>query len=246
MILTSCIRPNKSVPNLFLYDIEERRKQYLESLEYYLGESEITEIVFCDNSGYFTEKDINELKKKYAHYKKKIEIISFNGNEQNVVLKGKSIGEVEIMQYISKNSSLYKTSTGFIKVTGRLKITNIKKIIRLINKNRNYFVYLGLPINSFSNKIDTRCYYMNKSDFEMLLEYLPKCVDEKKGYTLEKSYAILIKKLNIVFSFLPRYPIISGMSGSTGVEYHANKFIFSKIILKNFLIFVFNHFKNIS
>ena len=157
--------------------------------------------------------------------------------------KGKSYGELCIMNYILENSSLLLKHSSFYKITGRLIVNNFEHISKR-NKTMSIskFVFLGNPIDQASKKIDTRFYYMTTLDLKKIIKLLYDIVDESKGFTLERSFYESISMLNLPFEMLPRYPQYLGISGSTGVDYSKARFSKIKLIIKNILIKLYSIF----
>lgn len=235
LIITACVNPSSNMPNTVIRDKSMRFTQYLNSLVFFLNTETITDIIFCDNSNADVDYSIilEEAKKKG----KRIEILKYMQETSKTISKGKSYGELCIMDYILNNSKIIGEYDGFYKVTGRLIIKNIDSITRKMYQNKdNRFVFLGNPVKESSRKIDTRFYYMNLSDIKKLISKLYDIVDETNGFTLERSFYEGIGELNILFDFLPKYPEYIGVSGSTGIIYEETKFRRIKLSIKDVLI----------
>lgn len=147
LLLTGTIQPNaKDV--LAVTDPEIRKQHYLEAISFYL-ESTPYKIVFSENSGtslaeYFPETD-------------RVEFLVF---QSPVIIpdKGKGWKEMEIIEYSINNSKFIDSESLIIKITGRLKVLNLNKIIQpVVNR---------IPANKkivLSNiyrklKMDSRCF----------------------------------------------------------------------------------------
>src|SRR6186997_1781490 len=139
LVITSTVYV--SAPYTVLVDPEERKKQYHDSIQFFIKESPLTKIIVCDNSGYRYSKTINDLAKSHN---KEIELLSFHGNTELVANYGKGYGEGEIMQFIFSNSILIREVEGFLKVTGRLKLLNVTKLLSKCNHWENYFMPISL------------------------------------------------------------------------------------------------------
>lgn len=144
----------------------------------------------------------------------------FKGNESLVKCHGKGAGEFEIMNYIIQNSKLIKTVSSFVKITGRIEIRNLSKIIRKCKNNRNYF---QIHYPRYKEKyVETVFYKIKLSDFKKFTE-IDKLVNDSKGIYYEHViYKQLVNK-KIKFYYFPVYPIIRGISGSTGGLYDEKK-----------------------
>lgn len=224
LILSSTIKPSDSIPFLELKSVEERIKQYLKALIFYITETEIENIIFCDNSNFSDGLNlISEVGYNLSlAFGKKFEILSFPMSKESVMF-GKGYGEGEIIKFVLDNSQLIKETRTFYKVTGRLIVKNIN----LLNKLTNYEIAFQ---KQGKDSVDTRFF---KVSINFYKEHLIECykeVNDKEGLYLEKIFYKKLKNLSIP-SF-PVYPLIVGQSGSTGIYYN-DKFI--KAFLKNIL-----------
>ena len=138
LLITGCISPVKGQLWLCIGDESIRLRQYVESIKFYIDSSDLKKIVFCENSG-FVYNECDSLKKYALQKGKELEWLSFKGNESSVRKYGKGAGEDEIYLYAFENSKLLKSSLSFVKVTGRLIVTNINEIVCSVKKNVNYF-----------------------------------------------------------------------------------------------------------
>lgn len=235
IIVTACVDPNPKMPNTVIRDRNTRFEQYLNALLFFLNVDSITDIIFCDNSN--ADADYSRILVEAERKGKRIEILKYMQDTSCSISKGKSFGELCIMDYILNNSKIIGEYNNFYKVTGRLIVKNVDKITKKIRRNKdNGFVFLGNPVKESSKKIDTRFYYMKLSDTRRLISKLYDTVDETKGFTLERSFYEGICELNIPFDFLPRYPDYIGISGSTGIDYGGIKFRRIKLVIKDLLI----------
>lgn len=244
LIVTACVNPSDKISNIAIRDKTERLEQYLHALDFFIESASVTDIVFCDNSN--ANADYSRVVKKAQKEGKQLEILKFSQDVIRYSEKGKSYGELCIMNYILDHSKLLEKYSDFYKITGRLIVSNIDSISNnIIRNNKSKFVYLGNPINSYSKKIDTRFYYMTKADLKKLIKPLYNIVDESKGITLERGVYEEISMLKLPFSMLPAYPDYVGFSGSTGINYSNVKFRKIKLIIKNILIKIYSIIKKI-
>lgn len=215
LLLTATIRPQEkrytALQNQWL-----RLQQYMESLKYYIVDTNIKNIVFCDNSGVdFNKEELVLLADKYG---KELEIIQFIGNRDMIAQYGKGYGEGEIVEYAIHNSRLLKREDYFIKVTGRLKIKNIDVIASKLDINK---VYFNKTVNT-EEMIDTIIYCIPKITYIKWFMDEYKQVNDKAGRCIERIYKEIVYKKEIKFDNLPRYPFIEGISGTTGKKYQKN------------------------
>lgn len=214
LLITGCIAPEKSQKFLVLTDEDERLMQYIESIKFYINESPFTKIVFCENSAY--PYDASELVRLAISKKKVFEWLSFQGDIEKVKECGKGYGEGEIIQYALSNSECLKKAKSFAKVTGRLIIQNIHKVVANVKNGGNYFnrdIYLG-------HGIDTR-FYLCSVDFyrNFLFDVHTKTSIQAgaKSALEELFYRELKKHRN--HRTLKAYPEFKGKSGGNGRDY---------------------------
>lgn len=234
-IITGTIKPNCELKQLCLRDEEERLVQYIECIRFYIKSKAFSDIIFCENSGYgidIFQSLITEAKRN----KIRLEVMSFRGEQQKVIEQGKGYGEGEIMEYVFRNSSLIKDNDYFVKITGRLKIVNIKKIVKSLKDSRCYF---NIPNKVLKTFYDTRFYGMSKQKFEQYFKMAYLEVMDEQGIYLEHIYTNVIKKHDLKVMNFPMYPRIIGVSGTSGAVYD---YVEWKCIIKDMLS-KFNYYK---
>lgn len=214
-IITGTICPDKEVGQLVLKDTIERLKQYEESIEFFINSKAFNKLIFCDNSNY----DIKRLEylEKHAEVNGiELELLSFKGDAQGVKFHGKGYGEGEIMKYIVNHSKLLKNENFFVKITGRLKIDNIKEITEKLDPSKIYF---NIPNRNRRDMYDTRMYGMPLSYFKKYFADAYHKVNDPKGIFLEYVYTDVVLENSFEVTNFPRYPRIVGISGSSGTVY---------------------------
>lgn len=227
LLITGCISPNKEQSFLFLKDIEERLKQYIDSILYYLRYSSFKMIVYCDNSNFFYD-NIDWICSEAERHGKQFEWISFLGDDGKIVKCGKGYGEGEIIEYALENSKLLRESKAFFKVTGRLKVLNIDYILRRIkSENKNYF---NRDIYSGRKGIDTRFYCVNTEFYRNNLLKVYYGLDVVNR-SLENAFWDALKQKE--YKNLPAFPKVDGISGGNGRNYAAE----SKALIAVFSFF---------
>ena len=234
LIITGTIVPNDNIYCLNLKNSEERLRQYLNSLEFYINNSQLNNIVFCDNSNTFVKK-IASLEKLARKQNKNFEYLFFQGNQENILKKGKGYGEGEIIEYVLEHSNLIKRSTVLVKVTGRLIVKNINLILFLIHKNQNYFDVVKTKV------CDTRFYIVSKEMYNHFFVQAYKRVDDKKNIWIEHIFKKIILDNNLSFKLFPIQPNIIGISGSTGKKYrnYSKLKYYAKLILQKIHLYKF-------
>ena len=211
LLLTGCINPN-GMAYTSLSNQEERKKQYVKAINFYLSNTNYP-VIFTENSG----TDISSL------FQDKIEIgrmeyLTFHGNQNKEY--GKGYGECEIIEYTFNHSKLILTSKDhyIIKITGRLIIKNIAKIIRF-----HRFFYppktVFCAINSDFSFPDSRFVIAPIKFWEVFLNSKDR-INDSKGYFFEHALCDTLKKeKEFPYSPFLLMPYIEGMSGSTGEIY---------------------------
>lgn len=119
LLLTCTVKPNIANP-LFAGSPEIREKQYRNAIKWYL-ENTNYQIIVAENSG-------TNLSDGYDIYKTRIEFLTYQDNGKNAE-KGKGYKEMKIIDFVSKNSEMLNQGEVIVKITGRLILLNISKII---------------------------------------------------------------------------------------------------------------------
>lgn len=122
LLLTACVNPG-GMPFTALTDTDQRLHQYLDALDFYLKETSLP-IVFCENTGV-------DISSRYisAVRSGRLECLCFDGNHFDHA-KGKGYGEALIMDYAFCHSQFLAHCEMVVKVTGRLKVENIDRLLR--------------------------------------------------------------------------------------------------------------------
>jgi len=218
MIITSSVYVNSGLTAL--KDPGVREAQYVDSILFYIRSKAIRNIVVCDNSG-FDYANNDALTAEAKKLGKEIEFLSFAGDKDAIKEKGKGYGEGQIMEYTLRSSRLLGKEENFFKVTGRVLVLNIDRIVSRVIPGEACFQ--NVTMNPFSTlhkrKVDTRLYYCSRAFFERHLLDAYKSVDDNGGRYLEHAYydkLIENKARWMEFAVFPRY---TGISGSTGLSY---------------------------
>lgn len=219
LLLTGCINPN-GMSYTTLSNIEERRNQYIEAINYYLSNTKYP-IVFTENSGI----DLSNLFSD-AILSGRMEYFTFNGNQDKE--RGKGYGECEIIQYAMDHSKKIRSNNNqrIVKITGRLIVKNIKAICRLhtsLFPKQTVFCSMNSDL-SFS---DSRFIIAPSAFIYSFLQTKEK-INDFKGYYFEHALCDILKEeKEVTYSPFFIYPQIIGMSGSTGKLYSEEPQTFS-------------------
>lgn len=214
-IITGTIKPSAQIGQLVIRDEKERLKQYQEGLKSLLDSGMFSKLIFCENSNYGVEK-LHFLMDDAQEKGIELELMSFQGDTENICIHGKGYGEGEIMEYVFSNSRLILGETYFIKITGRLKVDNGKELVSQLLENRTYF---NIPNRTIKNFYDTRIYGMSVKQFKELFLHAYHQVMDGEGTFLEIVYTRILQDNDIKVYNFPRYPRIKGVSGSEGIKY---------------------------
>lgn len=219
IIVTATIKPSSDVPFLKLSNVNERLEQYIESIIKLFDCENIEKVIFCDNSNYVI--DCNRLYESAKLKNVSFEYLHFKGDSSKVSSKGKGYGEGEIINFILENSKLIIGENYFFKLTGRLRVANLNKILNKTKNNINYF-----NTSSFKNKnsVDTRFYGISVKQYNEYFRNAYHQVDDKNHVYLEHVFFNIIKQKKINSINMPFYPVFIGQSGSTGKLYEENLF----------------------
>ena len=160
----------------------------------------------------------------------KFEYLSFEGSNKTKKF-GIGYGEMEIIKYAYDNSQYFKYNDFFWKITGRIKIENINKILAKSKKNSMVFL-------NYYKWFDTRFYKMPVQIYKDYFKDIDiaKIVKKDDRQNLEMIYYNVYKDNNLDIHYsntnFSNYPIFFGISGSRGVNYIMKK---QKVFINNLL-----------
>ena len=214
LLLTACINCD-GMPFTNLNNAETRKRQYIDALTFYLRYTS-ENIVFVENSG----TDISSL---FKGYQDRIEFLCFNGNSFFDKRKGKVYGEALILEYDISNSNFITSDTLIFKLTGRLQLININRLLKYVDKFERTSVYIAPPQNC---SVDSRCFISNKAYLENIFLKKKHFINDSKGYYFEH---LLFDTLNdnidsIRVHKIPFFLHWEGISASLGDKIRKPKF----------------------
>ncbi len=213
LFLTASIDP-KNTPQVGRNSIEMRENDYFLSLQQF-SRLEFN-IVFCENSGFHSEKIINYCSKHGIEY------LSFISRES---FRGKGHGEKEIFDYALSNSNYVNESEYIVKITGRIYIKNISKILEDLSKS-TFYVSTNLTRNLTWS--DSRLIIFKKNFYKDYFKaILENHLDESKGVVFERCLARACHKVftdGFTWTPLPNYPHYVGYNASNNQKYQKNIF----------------------
>ncbi|CAN5469865.1 hypothetical protein BH10ACI2_BH10ACI2_09150 [soil metagenome] len=130
--LTACIDPSGGLIKLQRHDPAVRLNDYLKAMRFWLNlpDERLNKIVFVENSGYPLD-ELSDICKTQNPFGKKVELISSSTNSYP---EGVHYGYAELhsIEQAFDRSQLLKSSTYFIKATGRLRFPNISQLLDLL------------------------------------------------------------------------------------------------------------------
>ncbi|MBR0037930.1 MAG: hypothetical protein IJP70_09875 [Bacteroidales bacterium] len=180
ILLTATVNPNGMQGASF--SVEERAQMYVEALRFYMGLSSFGKtftLVFAENSGSL------EAVKKAFDERSGIEWLDVSGSEYDQT-RGKGYNETIIIQKAIERSDYIRQSGCFFKVTGRLKVLNIEKLLKECAepglrfkadcKDHRVYELLHMPINGHSGECR---YWFATADFfrQTMWKYLDRLND---------------------------------------------------------------------
>lgn len=168
IVLTACVNPN-GMSYTVLQDTTERKRQYVESLNYYL-QTTLLPIVFIENSN-------TDFSNEFQSWidSGRLEYITFDGNTGFDKIKGKGYGEALMLLYAIEHSSMLRQSKHLLKITGRLQVQNINHIatswvLKFNNIWRSNIQDSGFSTTVFISNIKSLKYVLKKHKEEITEE----------------------------------------------------------------------------
>ena len=225
LLLTGTIQPN-SFDVLAVKDPEIRKQHYLDAISFYL-ENTPFKIIFSENSGTSLAE--------YFPVSNRLEFLTFLSPGISPD-RGKGWKELEIIDFTLKNSKLIEDRSLIVKITGRLKVLNIKKLASPA-KNRMASNARLVYCNIYQSlKMDSRCFLFTREFWPYLQE---KGKSINLGFSFEKALwqAVVEFKTNGKGTYKQfSQPLrIKGISGGFGIPYkNGDLIIFAKQV-KHFL-----------
>ena len=204
ILLTGCINPN-GMPFTKLTDANERQRQYINAIHFYIENTDC-KIIFCENSN----TDITPF---FKDLQNRLEVLTFPGNQDKK--RGKGYGEAEIIEYALQHSSYIQDDFIIIKITGRLIVNNICKIIKSLTFKHDFVTCLFHSDLKFA---DSRIFCGTVAFFKEFLKNKDQMYDEHKVF-FEHILASTVLASSVKFIPFLEEPIITGTSGTTGRLY---------------------------
>lgn len=218
LLITGTIIPNSNFVEHI--NVEQRRLEYIDGLLFYANQFPENDLFFLENSAYNFDVD-EEFQKLFKD--KHITLIKFK--ESIYFNEGKGYQEFEMLDFvIAKLESQYDE---FIKVTGRYKVLNLKKLTNC------KCVSMIADSHKKPKVTQTNVFYVNSKFYNTHLKGAYLKVNDSKGKFIEHVIYDILQNNNILNSVNLFYknPLITGFSGSYGGTLNRNKY---KMIFRNF------------
>lgn len=212
LLLTSCINPG-STHSVTRRDPAIRLNDYLRSLKFFLQLRGISNIVFCDNSGYDLS-DFKAVLNSHNPYQKNVEILSFYGQPSRPE-QGKGAGEMQIIHYALNHSNIIRNSDMVMKVTGRLIAANAESIADAVSKILGVDVFCDLRRNLSTS--DSRLFCATPHFLRTYFMPFQVVMDESKGICFEDILARAVHRAmadGIHWAMLPYAHDIQGVAAT--------------------------------
>ena len=210
LLLTGTINPN-SKDILSVKEPEVRKRQYIDAINFYLEKTHL-DIIFAENSG----TCIGECFKG----QERIEFLTFS-SPFTVPDRGKGWKELEIIDYSLKNSKLIHSEVSVLKITGRLKILNIKTIEKRIRTLKYDFdKFVGCNVYK-AFKMDSRCFLFTPDFWPVLLKHGQSI---HLNYSFERALWKAVCEYDLIkngkYAQFTEPLRIEGISGGLGISYN--------------------------
>lgn len=227
LLITGTIIPNSNF--ITHTDAKQRRDEYYSSLVFYANTFRDDSLFFLENSSYDFSKD-KEFEQLLSD--KKITLLKFAVSDK--FNEGKGYQEFKMLD--AAVNKLEDEFRSFIKITGRYKVLNLKKLTD--------FYFNGLVADSHKkHKVtQTNVFYVSRDFYKDYITNLFLKADDSKGVFIEKVVYERIQSegINERTRLFSSNPIIIGISGSYGGTVGRNKL---KMIARNMERFFLSVFK---
>lgn len=236
ILMTACVRPDGMIYTA-LQDPQIRAKQYLDSIEFYLRETDY-DIIFCENSGINLLDEISCPQKET-----RLEYLTFYGNDYNKEY-GKGYGEAKIIQYAIQHSQFLKKSSFIIKITGRIKVLNINDIDRILHGMTMDEDIIGVDFSSDMGRISSVCFLSSKIWLEQVMTKYGELIRDDGALNFEGAlYKAIVESPKLkIFRFNPR---LDGVSAGFNIPYRNRSEIVHKCCHYHILCSIYKARKDI-
>lgn len=244
LLLAATITPNSTMNKMAVADPKVRESAYVEGLSYYLTQHpRLRRFVFVENSGWPLDGIRDAVRPLQGD--KQIEFISLDCNRHP---EGRPFsigyGESELMRRGIDASTLIKQTRYFGKITGRLRLLNMTRLleasprefqiycdlqdhhvpVQLVNTSRKWTAVKWQPRHYY--QCDTRFFACTLSFYDRHLRRLHDRPTGDEAFWIEGAWFDTIKPMRsdpTVITRFPQQPHYSGMNGTIGFSYDSKK-----------------------
>lgn len=212
LILTATINSNlyDNTGNV-LTDIDQRKKQYYNSLENYIKNSIFEKIIFIENSNYNFDLQYFEILANANN--KEFEFIKGTVCIEEIKKYGKSYGDAFLVHEAIKKSNLLKNEKSFYKISGRIFLKNSFKVIKKLQDDNAFIVYLH------KKWCFTNIFKCSIEDYKKYFDDVYLDCNEKAGYDIEVCMFDRLVNSYIKVGRFHSYPIFIGRQGANNLPY---------------------------
>jgi len=199
LVLTASIDIN-AMPGVTRADPQQREDDYILTLAHYLShEPRICKIIFLENSGWPLAR-LQYVEQQMPHHKQ-VEFVSLRCNDYPRHL-GKGYGEMLMLEQGLAQSELAKTVTHFAKLTGRLRLANMMRILTAWRARRKHYdmlcdlrdhrLYQLLGMRGTAQRCDSRFFVIGRDFYNAnLLGAYERCNDDVGIYMENVLYDVV-------------------------------------------------------
>ena len=214
LLLTATTNPGETI-NVTVNSVEDRRQQYLDTLEFYLAVGVFKKIIFAENSGDDLEF-LASVQKKAAQAGIELELLEKCGSNDWPTY-GKGRGELSIIQQaFSRSKWLREEGTRALKITGRYTVNNVVGLVKKVNQTDAEVI---CDLRGNLSTADARLFVASKRFIEE--DFFPKfeLIDDRQEIYFEHVLAQAVHSSmskGKKWELLPELPLIEGINGTTG------------------------------
>ena len=241
-LVTNCIKPNTKAGPITQFKTSDRIKTLVENLNFLINTYLFDDIYVIDP---FIRDEIKKEKfKKILEnngiIKNQIRYLTFKPNSEtknNINIRGKGFSELKMIidslrqiKENHKNGIIYK-------ISGRYKILNIKRIVRMNNLKKRNKKFLNIPFSNLLKKCYTVIFSFRLDiDISLFVNCLNSIEDDKHKYLEHSLYENIIKKKGTYVKRDRIMPIFNSnlVGGSKQGRYKYHKQLINSIIYRFF------------
>lgn len=221
LLLTASVDP-KGMPGVSESDPHDRETTYLKSFAYYLSNHpRVRKIIFAENSGWPLDR-LHEMAARANPHGKQIEILSFDCNNFPRE-KGKSFGELLLIEKALNESKLANSVSYIGKMTGRNLLLNLTRLLETLPRDfqlccdirdHSFYEMLGMP--DCGHHCDSRFFLFTMPFFERYVRTVYATLPFEREYMLEGFLFDLVKQNERSERIIKRFRIEPEFSGTAG------------------------------